>query len=328
MTCFKCYSSSHPSCVGPNVPSPYVCPLCINPNSQVFVLKKVKETRLENGKEVSNEEYRIIDKKAAKILLAAAKIASISMNKAAIAAREEAVRRAKEAAIARKRAKEALEHVAYLEAKEKARKKDFAAAAQLSRPGGSAAGGSMGVVLERRDNLNHMGSHISGRGGNLNGSVRGVGWAGEERQRLANLGRVGMTSDERHRLANLGRGDSSNEVLAALNAVELREGNKRAEAKVEKPVLASGKPSNDAVPMDVEANPGLVDGEAILDDHSGGRHERSAILDRMQSHVGQGQNLSNRSVTTPPGEVPVKNRDSNQTGKQIDNGSGQGQGTS
>lgn len=284
VTCFKCYSSSHASCVGSNVPSPYICPLCINPNSQIFVLKRVKDSNSENsqasnGKGGANGEYRVIDKKAAKVLLAAAKIASASMNKAAVAAREEAVRRAKEAAIARKRAREALEHVAYLVAREKARKKEPGTAADVSRVGTSAGGSSM-----------------SGRVGNLNGRLMGMGMTGEERQRLNNLGRV----------------DRSNEVLAALNAVELREGNKMADIKAENPAL--GKPPNGVVPMDVEESPVLVGGEAILDNHgAGSRNGRS-----------QGGNVSNRAVVNPPVEDRMKNRDINQPGKLNGNISRQG----
>ncbi|KAJ8572748.1 hypothetical protein K7X08_009259 [Anisodus acutangulus] len=62
--------------------------------------------------------------KAAKVLLTAAKIAAGTVNKAALAARVEAERRAKEAAFTRKRAREALEHVAYLAARDKMKKKD------------------------------------------------------------------------------------------------------------------------------------------------------------------------------------------------------------
>lgn len=58
------------------------------------------------------------------MLLAAAKIAAASMSKAAAGARAEAERRAKEAAFTRKRAREALEHVAFLVAKERMRRRD------------------------------------------------------------------------------------------------------------------------------------------------------------------------------------------------------------
>ncbi|KAK4802854.1 hypothetical protein SAY86_001057 [Trapa natans] len=61
---------------------------------------------------------RVIDKDSAKVLVAAARIAAATMSKAAHTARIEAERRVKEAALARKRAREALERVAYLSLKE------------------------------------------------------------------------------------------------------------------------------------------------------------------------------------------------------------------
>ncbi|KAK4800541.1 hypothetical protein SAY86_021028 [Trapa natans] len=62
---------------------------------------------------------RVIDKDSAKVLVAAARIAAVTMNKAAHTARIEAERRVKEAALARKRAREALERVSFLSLKEK-----------------------------------------------------------------------------------------------------------------------------------------------------------------------------------------------------------------
>ncbi|KAK1418317.1 hypothetical protein QVD17_27460 [Tagetes erecta] len=114
VVCYKCYSCSHSNCV-PSPPagtitssrSPSPCSSCINPNLLVFNLN-----RLENGS-------RMIDGNAARLLLAAGKIASMSMNKAEVAAANEAERRAKEAAYTKKRAKEALDHVVSLMRKEK-----------------------------------------------------------------------------------------------------------------------------------------------------------------------------------------------------------------
>lgn len=62
---------------------------------------------------------RAIDVGAARLLLAAAKIAAMSMNKAEVAASMEAERRSKEAAYTKKRAREALDHVVKLMVKEK-----------------------------------------------------------------------------------------------------------------------------------------------------------------------------------------------------------------
>lgn len=64
----------------------------------------------------------MIDLKSAKALLAAARIATVSMNRAANLARLEAEKKVKEAAIARKRAREALENVAAVACKEKKEK--------------------------------------------------------------------------------------------------------------------------------------------------------------------------------------------------------------
>ncbi|XP_071729742.1 uncharacterized protein [Rutidosis leptorrhynchoides] len=113
VVCYKCYSSSHPTCVTPpavTMPSsrgPSPCSACINPNSVVFNLNRIDNTR------------RAIDVGAARLLLAAAKIAAMSMNKAEVAAAMEAERRSKEAAYTRKRAREALDHVVKLMVKEK-----------------------------------------------------------------------------------------------------------------------------------------------------------------------------------------------------------------
>lgn len=65
-----------------------------------------------------------LDRDSARVLLAAARFSAFSMGKAAVSARNEAERRAKEAAYTRKRAREALEHVAYLVGKEKAKRRD------------------------------------------------------------------------------------------------------------------------------------------------------------------------------------------------------------
>lgn len=64
---------------------------------------------------------RAMDKESARALVAAARIAAATMSKAAHTARIEAERRVKEAALARKRAREALERVASLSLKEKER---------------------------------------------------------------------------------------------------------------------------------------------------------------------------------------------------------------
>ncbi|XP_004230357.1 uncharacterized protein [Solanum lycopersicum] len=179
VSCSKCYSYSHNSCVGVNPPHPYHCPLCVNPNTPLFSLKKGREVGL------GNEESRVIDMKAAKVLLAAAKIAAGTVTKAALAARVEAERRAKEAAFTRKRAREAIDHVAYLTARDKLKKKDI-----LQYP-------SNGPGL-----------------GYGNGSNRG------SNQCLSMV--VAALPLEEENVMNAERLDGSSEVLVALNSVDLK----------------------------------------------------------------------------------------------------------
>ncbi|KAF3654684.1 hypothetical protein P3S67_019130 [Capsicum chacoense] len=180
ISCFKCYSLSHNSCVGVNPPHPYLCPLCVNPSSPVFSLKKGKEVGFDN------EEGRVVDMKAAKVLLTAAKIAAASLNRAALAARVEAERRAKEAAFTRKRAREAIEHVAYLTAREKLQKKDVVPLLHSNGPG-------------------FVGGNVINRGGNQCQSMVLAALPAEEEI-----------------VGNADRLDGSSEVLVALNAVDLK----------------------------------------------------------------------------------------------------------
>ncbi|KAL6008839.1 hypothetical protein ACLOJK_022065 [Asimina triloba] len=90
--CSKCPSFSHSACVRRATAPSYVCSCCVNPNYLVI-------------------DFRALDLKSAKALVAAAQIASLSMSRAAAAARFEAERKARESAVARKRAKEALDRV-------------------------------------------------------------------------------------------------------------------------------------------------------------------------------------------------------------------------
>jgi len=124
LTCFKCSSLSHLTCVPPNVPkSPYLCPPCSNPSFKFFDFQKPRKGQSNGGdcsdsKKVPEEgDGQAIDERAAKIFLAAARIAASSMNKAAAVAKVDAERRVKEAAVARKRAKEAIDHVMALSAR-------------------------------------------------------------------------------------------------------------------------------------------------------------------------------------------------------------------
>ncbi|KAK9288430.1 hypothetical protein L1049_016887 [Liquidambar formosana] len=128
--CLKCPSISHLACVGFDVANRYECPPCANPNFAFFDVRVLNASiKGIDGESAANETKRGINKDSARALLAAARIASTSMSKAAAVARVEAERRVKEAALAKKRAREALERVAYLVSKEKEKNKDSKAAA-------------------------------------------------------------------------------------------------------------------------------------------------------------------------------------------------------
>lgn len=125
--CIKCSSISHSACVGFNVGSRYECPLCKNPNFAFFdIAGSNKKLKGIDGASGSSVPERRIDKGSAKVLLAAARIASALMNKAATVARVDAERKIKEAQLAKKRAREALERVAYLASQEEEEEKNKA----------------------------------------------------------------------------------------------------------------------------------------------------------------------------------------------------------
>uniref|UniRef100_A0A2P2NHM7 Uncharacterized protein n=1 Tax=Rhizophora mucronata TaxID=61149 RepID=A0A2P2NHM7_RHIMU len=114
LMCLKCPSITHLSCVPSSYPhsSPsFLCPPCSSPNFSFFRLNKSKAEP-----ETAAADRRAIDRDSAKALVAAAKLAALSMAKAATLARVEAERRAKEAASAKKRARDALEELAFLTA--------------------------------------------------------------------------------------------------------------------------------------------------------------------------------------------------------------------
>lgn len=106
ITCLKCCSSSHVTCIGSRPKTPYLCVICVNINSPPLVLGDF------NG-------GKVVDKKAIKILLAACKISVDSMKKAILAAKIEVEVKVKEANDARKLAIKALEHAENLRRKSK-----------------------------------------------------------------------------------------------------------------------------------------------------------------------------------------------------------------
>ncbi|XWS14296.1 hypothetical protein CRYUN_Cryun36dG0110300 [Craigia yunnanensis] len=134
LICLKCHSISHLSCSSSSSSqSSFTCPPCSNPNFSFFKVtpntsnKKPKSTSDHqagcNDDDNHDQKKRVIDKEAAKALLAAAKIAAASMTKAAAVARVEAERRVKEATLTKKRVKEALERLAFLVRKDNDRLK-------------------------------------------------------------------------------------------------------------------------------------------------------------------------------------------------------------
>lgn len=230
VTCLKCYSLSHSHCVGPNPHSPYVCPICVNPSSPIFTVLKFSD----------NENYIVIDIMAGKILLAAATIASVSMNKAAMAARSEAEKRAKEAVVTREKARESLEQVLHLTAKEKMKK--YHDTVSTSSVNNRVANSSSGAAVA-----------------------------------------------ERSQVVNMEKTDSSNEVLAALNLVELTEEEKLGLLNLQ--IVVSAQSSNNGVAMDVEVSRGTE--VALISkttEYSSAENHGAASKTERSGEVGQSDN--------------------------------------
>ncbi|CAA2959486.1 uncharacterized protein LOC111411774 [Olea europaea subsp. europaea] len=300
ITCSKCYSSSHSYCVAsPASPgNHYICPLCVNPNSPIFNLKKETEANvIGEGESLdvsgNSEVYRVIDKTAAKTLLAAAKIAAASMSKAAVAARVEAERRAKEAAFTRKRAREALEHVAYLVVREKVRKKE--SALSISPPVSRLSAG---------ENVPHLGGG-GGSGGNMDDLGVGIGHATREKCTNVNNGSgarsenadggvnpVAVVEEKTSSTGNVDGLDNSSRELAALDIVELRGNEKMGGTKASDEV--SGKISNDnCVQMDVEKNGDIRVSSGSNDgkNNVGGGEMSADLGSAAENHKLRGENM-------------------------------------
>ncbi|XP_073106800.1 uncharacterized protein [Elaeis guineensis] len=110
--CSRCPSIAHSACLQEaERGSTYLCPSCSNPES--FSYFRVSK----------DGQQRSFDLTSAKVLLAATRLSVASMSRAAAAARAEAERKVREAALARKRAREMLERVFTLSKMEKEKKK-------------------------------------------------------------------------------------------------------------------------------------------------------------------------------------------------------------
>ncbi|GMY28029.1 homeotic protein female sterile [Fagus crenata] len=135
LVCLNCPSIAHRSCAPPDSTTSFLCPPCTNPNFSFFFSDSDSDPN-PNPKRIKTEDggvpfrrntcntTKAIDKDSSKALLAAARIASASMNKAAATAQSDAERRVREAALAKKKAKEALEHLAFLVLKDNNNKDD------------------------------------------------------------------------------------------------------------------------------------------------------------------------------------------------------------
>ncbi|XP_031280290.1 uncharacterized protein LOC116138742 [Pistacia vera] len=116
LSCAKCASFTHSHCAAPSsLSSPFLCPPCSDPTTfNFFKNPPAKSTNKNDMPSEDNKNVHVIDSKSGPVLLCAARIAGASMGKAVLVARIEAEKKAKEAAAARKRAREALEHVGVL----------------------------------------------------------------------------------------------------------------------------------------------------------------------------------------------------------------------
>ncbi|XP_009369704.2 uncharacterized protein LOC103959086 [Pyrus x bretschneideri] len=112
--CVKCPSVSHPACVLVANSSfhGFECHSC--PQGYLFFTLNRPQNDANDAKTAC-----LIDKANAKALVAAAKIAAASMAKAAVLARTDSERRVREAVLAKKKAREALEKLSSLVNKQK-----------------------------------------------------------------------------------------------------------------------------------------------------------------------------------------------------------------
>ncbi|KAI0488468.1 hypothetical protein KFK09_028301 [Dendrobium nobile] len=137
--CSKCSSVSHHSCLpDPSIAPLFLCPACDSPSPTSFSYFPFSK----------NSADRVIDLRAAKILLVAARLSAASMCRAASLARAEAEKKVKEAALARKRARDMLDKSLVISEKENEKIKDSVrtAMAPVAFAATAAAAAKMEVV--------------------------------------------------------------------------------------------------------------------------------------------------------------------------------------
>ncbi|KAL4203004.1 hypothetical protein AMTRI_Chr02g224070 [Amborella trichopoda] len=109
--CSKCVSVSHSTCVSPECLPAYACAHCTNPN---FPFTNNGDSNKKgwgmdgNFCSINPNSTPAMNLSTAKVIVAAAEISSLSMNRIAMAARGEADRRAMDSSIAKRRARDAL----------------------------------------------------------------------------------------------------------------------------------------------------------------------------------------------------------------------------
>ncbi|CAA7398560.1 unnamed protein product [Spirodela intermedia] len=133
--CSECSSVCHAACLpDAREPGDYVCPCCANPEGfsyfrvdldcdvEAAVSPRKKATVAKEKRVMNGQWRRVIDRKSAKVLLVASQLASASMKRAVSFSRNKVERKAKDAAIARKKAEEMLAKV-FMAAKEEDEKR-------------------------------------------------------------------------------------------------------------------------------------------------------------------------------------------------------------
>ncbi|KAF6167154.1 hypothetical protein GIB67_029792 [Kingdonia uniflora] len=222
LVCARCPSVSHANCVAKDSQLNWVCPTCSNPNFMFF------EPNL-------NGNHRcLVDAKKARVLVAATKLAALSMCKAAIFARVEADRRAKEAALARKKAKEALQQASFLPTKVKEKGKSsnaqFKSLVNGFEQGQSSVSG-IGVEKSKSyvNGVEHQTKKSKGNGGivasagaekPVETSLRNVGNASSGSAMLSATNASSVVAEKpiENSNRNVGNASSGSAMLSATNA--------------------------------------------------------------------------------------------------------------